>query len=85
MDKSSTNKLPLQSQATTHQFLKKLIIDGGAVAEWSKALLVREDKGKPKDPWSPRPGKSFFRSISDEMPLLQTHLKLYTNSHMLAV
>ena len=31
---------------------------GGAVAEWSKALLERENKRKPKDPWfAPRPGQ----------------------------
>ena len=38
----------------------------GAVAEWSKALLVRENKRKPKDPRftpppPPRPGQFLLR------------------------
>ena len=42
-------------------FFKKVstVVMGGAVAEWSKALLVRENKRKPKDPrFTPRPGQS---------------------------
>ena len=30
-------------------------LGAGALAELSKALLVRENKEKPKDPWSPPP------------------------------
>ena len=29
---------------------KESIYKGGAVPEWSKALLVRDNNGKPKDP-----------------------------------
>ena len=48
---------------------KKKFVVGGAVAEWSKALLLREKINEnQKDPWfAPRPGQPLKRTFVVEL------------------
>ena len=75
-------KLGTTAHPFCYDFKKPLYHQGGAVAEWSKALLVREINENQKDPWfAPRPGQLLKKRSHFTLGIIEPWFQLFEDLH----